>query len=71
MLSGAKSITMSGPKQPFYHAKGPQIEAKNGHFSNKNAMIFTPNTLNKLIINNITKHPYFRFKSTKDGVERK
>ncbi len=40
MLSGAKSITMSGPKQPFYHAKGPQMEAKNGHFSNKKGYAF-------------------------------
>ena len=35
MLSGAKSITMSGPKLLFYHAKGPQMEAQNGHFSNR------------------------------------
>ena len=51
--------------------KGHKWRPKTGILAIENAIIFTPNTLNKLIINHITKCPYFRFKSTKDGVERK
>ena len=51
--------------------KGHKWKPKTGILAIGNAKIFTSNMLNKLITNDIIKCPYFRFKSTKDGVERK
>lgn len=65
MLSGAKSITMSGPKQPFYHAKGPQMEAKNGHFSNRKRDDFYTKYAQQTDYQSYNKVPLFSFQIDK------
>ena len=65
MLSGAKSITMSWPKQPFYHAKGPQMEAKNGHFSNRKRDDFYTKLAQQADYQSYNKAPLFSFQIDK------
>ena len=65
MLPGAKSITMSGPKQPFYHAKGPQMEAKNGHFSNRKRDDFYTKHAQQADYQRHNKVPLFSFQIDK------